>query len=450
MAAASRMSRAIIRPCSEIKPGAGLFPIRGWLWQHRVVDQDPTDVNRARPKRLGEILVDAGVVEDAQVMRALAVQEMGGGRLGSVLVKLKFCTEEEIRAALHTQLGVEVIELTNIQVDEGVMDLVPLEIIRKYEVLPLKVEDDALWVAMMDPYNLRALDDVRFATGYTRQVVVTCSESEFRRYLEDRLATQSVMDEILDSGDFFEKCLEVLDDDTEQDDDEDFGELVHDLEVASSQHPVITLVNFLLIEAIRRRASDIHVEPYETYFRVRFRIDGRLQVVLTPPTRLHSSIIARIKVMSGMDIAKRRIPQDGHIAIVYENETVHYRVSTLPTVFGEKCVVRLLKKDKSLMGLDTIGFEPEELAQVKRASTQPQGLILVTGPTGSGKTTTLHAALNFVCQPEINIVTLEDPVEATLPDINHVKIDEQGGVTFSSGLRSILRQDPDVVFVGEM
>ena len=180
------------------------------------------------------------------------------------------------------------------------------------------------------------------------------------------------------------------------------------------------------------------------------RIDGRLQVVLTPPTRLHSSIIARIKVMSGMDIAKRRIPQDGHIAIVYENETVHYRVSTLPTVFGEKCVVRLLKKDKSLMGLDTIGFEPEELAQVKRASTQPQGLILVTGPTGSGKTTTLHAALNFVCQPEINIVTLEDPVEATLPDINHVKIDEQGGVTFSSGLRSILRQDPDVVFVGEM
>ena len=212
-----------------------------------------------RPKRLGEILVDAGVVTEPQVQRALAVQEMGGGRMGSVLVKLKFCTEVQIRDALHEQLGVEVIELDQVEMDPSVVDLVPLEIIRKYEVLPIRVEGDALWVAMMDPYNLRALDDVRFATGYTRQVVVTCSESEFKRWLEDRLATQSVMDEILDDRDFYDRCLEVLDDD-EEPDEESIEELIHDLEMASAQHPVITLCNFLLVESIGCRTSQITPE----------------------------------------------------------------------------------------------------------------------------------------------------------------------------------------------
>lgn len=403
-----------------------------------------------RKRRLGEILVEAGVVTEAQVTRALAVQEMGGGRMGGLLVKLKFCTETEIRNALEEQLGVTVIELETVEIDPEVLDLVPLSTIRKYQVLPIQVEDDRLWLAMIDPYNLAALDDVRFATGFSRHVIVTCSESEFNRYLDEHFDTTSVLDEIFEDGEFYERALEMVDEgEVEGEGDDDSG-MVHDLQEATTQHPVIVLVNYLLVESIRRRVSDIHIEPYETYFRIRVRIDGRLQTMLTPPQRLHRPVIARCKVMSHMDIAKRRIPQDGHISIIYEGETVHYRVSTLPTVFGEKCVIRLLKKDASLMALDTIGLEPKEYETVARAISQPQGLILVTGPTGSGKTTTLHASLIHINKPEVNIVTLEDPVEATLPDINHVKIDVLGGVTFSSGLRSILRQDPDIVFVGEM
>ena len=410
---------------------------------------EPQQQERPRRKRLGEILVDSGVVDEQMVMRALAVQEMGGGRLGSVLTKLNFCTEEQIRAALKQQMDVEVVDLGELDIDPRVMDLVPLGLIRKYEVVPLRMDNGVLWVAMMDPYNLAALDDLRFATGCKKTVVVTCTEGDFRRLLEEELETQTIMDEILDGAEFFERCMEVVDD-VPGGNGEAGEELVHDLELASEQHPVVTLCNFLLVESIRRRASDIHIEAYENYFRVRIRIDGQLQNLLTPPKRLHSPMIARCKVMSGMDIAKRRIPQDGHIAIQYEGETVHFRVSTLPTVYGEKCVIRLLKKDTSLLSLDSIGFEPEELANVKKSISMPQGLVLVTGPTGSGKTTTLHAAIQAINEPEVNIVTLEDPVEATLPDINHVKIDENGGVTFASGLRSILRQDPDVVFVGEM
>ncbi|GAB5547324.1 MAG: type IV-A pilus assembly ATPase PilB [Sandaracinaceae bacterium] len=410
----------------------------------------PEEPAPRRKLRLGELLVQAGVVSDEDVGRALAVQKMGGGRLGSILVSLKLCTEDQIRFALEHQMGVEVVELQGLIPDEAVLHLLPRELVRKYEAVPIRKEGDTVYVAMIDPYNLTALDDIRFCSGARKLVVVTCTESDFRSFVEEHLETQSLMEEILSGDVFFETAIKSVRAEDEPTEDQEPEEIVHDLRLAGEQPPIITLCNFLLVESITRGASDIHVEPYETYFRVRLRIDGRLQTLLTPPQRLHNPMITRFKVMAEMDISKRRIPQDGHIAIVYNGETCHYRVSTLPTVYGEKCVIRLLKKNKELTSLDSIGFEEDELKLIKRLLHLPQGIVLVTGPTGSGKTTTLHAGLSHINDPEVNIVTLEDPVEASLAGINHVQTSLKGGVTFASGLRSILRQDPDVVFVGEM
>ncbi len=380
-----------------------------------------------QPVRLGELLVQAGHVTEEQVERALGVQQLGGGRLGSILVNLKFCTEAQIRDLLGRQMGVDVVELGRVDPDAEALERVPKHLIRKYEVVPISLDGDHLTLAMMDPYNLAALDDIKFATGVGRITAVTCTEDDFRRFLEEKLQTQTVIEEILDAQ------IEVV-------------------EAAESdeQAPIIKLCRYLLLEAINRRASDIHIEPYETYFRVRMRIDGRLMTLLTPPQRLHAPMVGRFKVMAEMDISKRRVPQDGALSIRHADETVHYRVSTLPTVYGEKCVIRLLKKDRGLLHLDTIGFTDPELHLVRRMLRMPQGIILVTGPTGSGKTTTLHAGLYDINDPEVNIVTLEDPVEASIEGINHVKVNPRGGVTFASGLKSILRQDPDVVFIGEM
>lgn len=405
---------------------------------------------KERKRRLGEILVDAGVVDDAAVMRALAVQKMGGGRLGSILVKLRLCTEEQIREALTTQLGIEMVSLDDFSPDEVAMGAVPRELILKYEAIPLKVEEERIHIAMLDPFNLTALDDLQFASG-KKLVVVSCTEGDFAAFVKKHLETQTLMQEILDGGAFYEKAVENVEGVREGgNDDGTAEEAVHELQIAGSEAPIVTLCNFLLVESINRRASDIHIEPYETYFRVRLRIDGTLQNLLTPPQRLHASVVTRMKIMADMDIAKRREPQDGHIAIRYSGETCHYRVSTLPTIYGEKCVVRLLKKDENLASVETLGFEPEDLEKFERSMGRPQGIVLVTGPTGSGKTTTLHAGLSMINDPGTNIVTLEDPVEASIPGINHVQINVAAGLGFTDGLRSILRQDPDVVFVGEM
>ncbi|MEM6993170.1 MAG: GspE/PulE family protein [Myxococcota bacterium] len=377
---------------------------------------------------------------------------MGGGRLGSILVNLRLCTEEQIRKALSAQLEIEMVRLDEFKPDEVALGAIPRDLLLKYEAIPLRVEQDKIHVAMLDPFNLTALDDIQFATG-RKLVVVSCTEGDFAAFVKEHLASQSLMQDILDGGEFYQKAVENLEGARESevsgvDGEED--ELVHDLKLAGEEAPIITLCNFLLVESINRRASDIHIEPYETYFRVRLRIDGTLQNLITPPQRLHSSIVTRMKIMADMDIAKRREPQDGHIAIRYNGETCHYRVSTLPTIYGEKCVVRLLKKDETLTSVDTLGFEPSELDKFKQSMRKPQGIVLVTGPTGSGKTTTLHAGLSMINEPGTNIVTLEDPVEASIPGINHVQINEAAGLTFPAGLRSILRQDPDVVFVGEM
>lgn len=410
-----------------------------------------------RPKRLGEILIQQGVIKEWDIEQALDHQKQKGGRLGSILVNLKFCTDEQIRLALKQQMGVEVLDLQSFEPSDDVLHIIPLEMIRKYEVIPLKQDSGKLFVAMMDPYNLGAIDDIRFYTGVSRLVISTCTEIDFKKFITKHLETKSLIDEIMQEDEFYKKAIKFLsaDDDEEVIEKEPEADAVetkfaHQLEIAASQSPIVTLCNFILYESVNRRASDIHIEPYETFFRVRIRVDGRLQTLLNPPRRLHPTIIARFKVISELDISNRRTPQDGHLSVEYQNETIHFRVSTLPTIYGEKCVIRLLKKDFSLHDINKIGFEERELGLVKKSLNAPQGIILVTGPTGSGKTTTLHAGLNYINNSEVNIVTLEDPVEASISGINHVAIHNKGGVTFASGLRSILRQDPDVVFIGEM
>lgn len=394
----------------------------------------------------------SGVVDDDGVRRALSVQKMGGGRLGSILVKLQLCTDEQIRGALREQLGVEIIRLEEFKIDSAALSAVPRELILKYEAIPTQTDTETIHVAMLDPFNLTAIDEIQFATG-KRLIVVSCTESDFKQFVEEHLESQTLMEDILQGGEFYARAVEAVDTGgynkkhNDSDADED---IVHNLKIAGGQAPIVTLCNFLLVESINRRASDVHIEPYETYLRVRLRIDGVLQNLITPPQRLHGAMLTRMKIMAEMDIANRREPQDGHIAIRYEGETCHYRVSTIPTVYGEKCVIRLLKKDKSLTTLDSIGFGPDDLKRFKKAIALPQGLVLVTGPTGSGKTTTLHAGVSKLNVPGVNIVTLEDPVEATIDGINHVQINIAAGVTFTTGLRSILRQDPDVVFIGEM
>ncbi len=302
---------------------------------------------------------------------------------------------------------------------------------------------------MLDPKNLTAIDDIRFYTGAKQVEVVTAAETDFRAFVEEHVEMRSVIEQITAGEDFYKGALEFVGEDPANDDEMDPA-VVHELRLSNSDSPIISLVNYILMEAIVKHASDVHVERFEGYLRVRYRVDGLLRTMLEPPQSLHAPLVARLKVMAGLDITKARVPQDGTIVVTHKGERIHFRLSTLPTSFGEKTVLRMLKKEDALNSVDAIGFLPDDLTRLKRILRAPQGLILVTGPTGSGKTTTVHASLNFINYPEVNIVTLEDPVETSIHGINHVPIHEHGGVGFASGLRSILRQDPDIIFVGEM
>jgi type IV pilus assembly protein PilB len=412
------------------------------LEQIKAPDDPP---RRKRRPRLGEQLIDAGLIEPEQLQAALAHQKAHGGRLGSVLLTMGLLDDKILEAQLGKQLGLEVCEVESVDPPVEVLGKIPEKLIRRYEMVPLSFEDRHLVVGMTDPGNMAALDDLRFIVACKSIEVQLITETTFRRFLNTRFATAMLMDSI--AGDDGLSAQEVGLGPAMESAGGEEGELTDDNE---GDPPVVRLVNYLLLNAIDRRASDIHIEPYETFFRIRYRIDGRLFTVLTPPLRLHRPVVSRIKVISGMDIAVRRKPQDGHIMIKLGKEAVHYRVSNLPTTYGEKCVIRLLKKEAHLADLGRLGFRRDQLDEVKRAARLPQGLVLVTGPTGSGKTTTLHAMLNLINEPETNIVTVEDPVESAIPGINHVQVEPKGGVTFATALRSILRQDPDVVFVGEM
>jgi type IV pilus assembly protein PilB len=401
--------------------------------------------------RIGEMLVSAGLINEEQLKEALRKQKEEGGKLGSLLVRCGYIAEEDLTAHLSQQYGVPAINLGSFDIDESIFKLIPAETARKYELIPINRTGATLTIAMVDPTNVFAMDDIKFMTGYNVEPVIasevaileaienyyqSTSAIELKRVMDD-LTAQSAVDD-----------MEVLDAD---DDDLDISS--EDLD-AAEEAPVIKLVNLIFSDALKRGASDIHLEPYEKEYRVRFRIDGVLYESMRPPLKLRDAIISRIKIMAKLDISERRLPQDGRIKakmkVQGKVKELDFRVSSLPTLFGEKVVLRLLDKDNLMLDMTRLGFEADSLKRFERNIIKPYGIILVTGPTGSGKTNTLYSSISRLNSPETNIMTAEDPVEFNLNGINQVQIKEQIGLTFASALRAFLRQDPNIILVGEI
>ena len=402
------------------------------------------------PLKIGELLIKAKLLNNDQLQRALDEQKQSGGRIGEHLMRLGYVTEEDILDCLSQQFGVPSINLQHFEIDDSIIRLIPADVARKYQFIPVSKTGATLTVAMSDPTNVFAMDDITFITGYRVEPVVA-SEEALRGAIDRYYGTthaielKKVMDDL---STVEEAALEVLDEEVEEDLD------ISDDEAAADEAPVVRLVNLILTDALKRGASDIHVEPYEKSYRVRFRIDGVLYEIMNPPMKLKDAISSRIKILARLDIAEKRLPQDGRIKIKMKLQgklkELDYRVSTLPTLHGEKIVLRLLDKDNLMLDMTKLGFEKSSLKAFEHSITQPYGMVLVTGPTGSGKTNTLYSALSRVNTPEVNIMTAEDPVEFQLPGINQVQMKENIGLNFAAALRSFLRQDPNIVLVGEI
>jgi len=440
------------------------------------------------PVKLGELLLKENMVSPQQLQDALNHQKMNGGKLGKAFVSLGFVKDEEITSLLSRQYGVPSINLEHFEVDPSIIKVIPAETARKYQVLPLSRSGATLTIAMADPTNVFAMDDIKFMTGYNVEPVVASEgaiEDAIERYygstrsLELRRDTAPAgggygmpgggsikealdgpglsVDDMAAIGGLSEIDLDSMGDpdaDVEtvkSDDDEiDLGNLAKSADAA----PVVKLTNVLLVDSLKRGASDIHIEPYEKEFRVRFRIDGVLYNVMSLPLKLKDPLTSRVKIMAKLDIAEKRLPQDGRIKIKMKVEDrsrdLDFRVSVLPTLWGEKIVLRLLDKSKLMLDMTKLGFEPHSLERFKNAISKPYGIVLVTGPTGSGKTNTLYSAIASLNKPDTNIMTAEDPVEFNLAGINQVQIRENIGLNFAAALRSFLRQDPNIILVGEI
>jgi type IV pilus assembly protein PilB len=427
--------------------------------------------------KLGEILVRENLISPQHLREALDYQRENGGRLGFNLVKLGLVSDDMITAVLSRQYGIPSVNLDLFQIDESVLRLIPQEVAQKHCVLPLSRVGATLTLAMVDPTNVFAMDDVKFMTGLNVEPVVVAEASiqhAIAKYYgtsrEIELAAVSNEEVVyarngngsradggithddlvsLDSIDFdedHEGDVQVLEDNEEID--------LSTLSRMSEDAPVVRLVNVLLVDALRRGASDIHIEPYEKELRIRFRIDGVLYDVMHPPLKLRDALISRVKIMSKLDISEKRLPQDGRIKVKVKVDSrsreLDFRVSTLPTLFGEKVVLRLLDKMNLMLDMTKLGFEPESLVKFQRNIAKPYGMVLVTGPTGSGKTNTLYSALQSLNTVDTNIMTAEDPVEFNLMGINQVQMKEQIGLNFAAALRSFLRQDPNIILVGEI
>ncbi|HXH27612.1 MAG TPA: type IV-A pilus assembly ATPase PilB [Candidatus Polarisedimenticolia bacterium] len=399
--------------------------------------------------KLGEMLIKAGLLTPPKLQEALEFQKTNGGKLGFNLVKLGFVKEEDITRVLSQQYGVPAINLGKIEIDDAVIKLIPSEVAQKYLIMPVSRTGATLTIAMMDPTNVFAMDDIKFMTGYNVEPVVASEvaiKDAIDRYYGSihALELKKVMDEMAQEE--ADQNLELL----EEEDDVDLAKL----EASSEEAPVVRLVNLILTDSIKRGASDIHIEPYEKDFRVRFRIDGVLYEIMQPPMKLRDAITSRLKIMAKLDISEKRLPQDGRIKIKMKlqgkNREMDYRVSVLPTLFGEKIVLRLLDKENLMLDMTRLGFEQESLSKFEKAIFKPYGMVLVTGPTGSGKTNTLYSSISRVNTPETNIMTAEDPVEFNLHGINQVQMKEQIGLNFAAALRSFLRQDPNIILVGEI
>ncbi|MBE2253671.1 MAG: type IV-A pilus assembly ATPase PilB [Myxococcus sp.] len=391
--------------------------------------------------RLGELLVRENLISVQQLRKAQEDQQKNGTRISTALIKVGAIEESKLTDFLSKQYGVPAINLKEFDVDPDIIKLVPKDVAEKHLVIPVNRAGSSLIVAMCDPSNIYAVDDLKFLTGYNIEPVVT-SEPALREAIEKYYA---------EKGPNLEDIISNMEDDVEVADGDDAGGNVEEMAKAADDAPVIKLVNLILKDAIGKRASDIHIEPYEKDFRVRFRIDGVMYEVMKPPIKLRNAITSRLKIMAQLDISERRLPQDGRIKIkLGGGKEMDFRVSVCPTLFGEKIVMRLLDKSNLQLDMTKLGFEPEPLKWFKEAIDRPYGMVLVTGPTGSGKTTTLYSALAALNDPTTNVSTAEDPVEFNFAGINQVQVSESIGLSFAAALRSFLRQDPDTIMIGEV
>jgi type IV pilus assembly protein PilB len=403
--------------------------------------------------KLGEILLKDNLITPDQLKQALEDQKANGGRLGNTLVRLGFMSDDEVMAVLSRQYGVPSINLDYFEVDPGVTKLIPMETALKFQVLPLSRVGSSLTLAMVDPTNVFAMDDIKFLTGFNIEPVVASetaiAEAIRKNYgsIEEQERKRELEEIVSFIGEEGNETLEL-----EAQDEATLN--LEQLEKAAEEAPVIKLVNYFLTDAVKRGASDIHMEPYEKEYRVRYRIDGVLQTIMNPPNKLRDAIISRVKIMAKLDISEKRLPQDGRIMIRMmkggKKKALDFRVSVLPTLHGEKVVLRLLDKENLYLDMTKLGFEPESLAKFQKAIFKPYGMVLVTGPTGSGKTNTLYSSIAQLNSPDTNILTAEDPVEFQMYGVNQVQMKEQIGLNFATALRSFLRQDPNVIMVGEI
>ncbi len=381
-------------------------------------------------KRLGDLLMEASLITQAQLDKASFIQQNNGGHIGKILIKLGYITEGDIMQVLEEQLGVPRVDLSIMRISKEIATIIPISLVERYQVIPIRKDDGKLTIAMVDPTNFFAIDDVRMIAGCEVEPVIA-AERDIMKAISNLYAIE----------DLVEKAVNKL--------KSDDPISVTQLQTADDA-PVIGIVNSLLTQAIRERASDIHIEPQESVLRVRFRIDGVLREVVAFTRDIHSAIVSRIKIMGNMDIAEKRLPQDGRINILEQGREIDIRVSTLPTIVGEKVVMRILDKAAVILDINKLGFSLDNLKRYCTLYSQSYGMILVTGPTGSGKTTTLYSTLSKISTIDKNTITIEDPVEYRLGGANQVQVNPKAGLTFASGLRSILRQDPNIVMVGEV
>lgn len=389
--------------------------------------------------KIGEMLLKVNLINQEQLKTALDEQKKTKDRIGTVLVKLGYITEEELLAFLGQQFNIPVVDLSQYEVNPDLLKLLPEDLMQKNLAFPINRVGSKLIVAVADPTNMGIMEAIGFKTGYTVELVLA-SETSLLDLVGTHLEQSSEIDEIIiDLDDEFELIQEEEEID------------VQEIQKTVEDAPVVKLVNFILSDAVKKRASDIHIEPYEREFRVRYRIDGVLYEVLKPPFKLKNAIASRIKILSSLDIAERRLPQDGRIKLkLGKKREMDYRVSVMPTLYGEKIVLRLLDKSSLEVEMTNLGFEKQQLEEFKDAIYRPYGMVLVTGPTGSGKTTSLYSAIAELNKTTDNISTAEDPVEYSFAGINQVQMKEEIGLTFAASLRSFLRQDPDIIMVGEV
>jgi len=409
--------------------------------------------------QIGELLIEEKLITSDQLELALKYQSNNGGRLGSILIHLGYVDDEDITLILSKKYGVPSIDLDDFEIETSVISAIPVEVARKYMVMPLSLGGNVLTIACADPANVFAMDEIKFTTGFNIETVVA-TEGSILNALEKYYGTAHAIELTNVYKKIGGRDKQEEESDSDQPDldinmEEDEEQVLNQMQKSGEDAPIIKLVNLILAQSIQKRASDIHIEPYEKDYRVRYRIDGILYDMMHPPLKLRDAITSRIKIMAKLDISEKRLPQDGRIKIRTKTsggkkKDVDYRVSTLPTLFGEKIVLRILDKDSLPLDMSLLGFEESSLRKIDTAIAKPYGMVLVTGPTGSGKTSTLYSAINKLNTPTTNIMTAEDPVEYNFAGINQVQIKEQIGLTFAAALRSFLRQDPNIILVGEI